>query len=66
MYDFIELYLCFIILTMIHTHESNNYKALSSLHRLTHEFTDNPPETRAIIFVINFLIASVKHCGIDK
>ena len=60
------MYLCFITMIVIHTRESNNYKALSCLHRLAHKFTDNPPETRAIVFVINFLIASVKRCGMHK
>ena len=62
----VRLYLCFIIMTVIHTRESNTYKALSCLYRLTHKFTDNPPETPAIVFVINFLIAAVKRCGMHK
>lgn len=64
----VRLYLCFIIIIiiMIHTRESNTYKALSCLYRLAHKFTDNPPETPAIVFVINFLIASVKRCGVHK
>lgn len=62
----VRLCLCFIIMIVIHTDESNNYKALSCLHRLTHDFTDNPPETRAIVFLINFLNASVKRCGMHK
>lgn len=49
-----------------HTRESNTYKALSCLYRLAHKFADNPPETPAIVFVINFLIASVKRCGMHK
>ena len=49
-----------------HTRESNTYKALSCLYRLAHKFTDNPPETPAIVFVINFLIASLKRCGMHK
>ena len=62
----VRLYLCFIIMTVIHTRESNTYKALSCLYRLTHKFTDNPPETPAIVFVINFLLAAVKRCGMHK
>ena len=62
----VRLYLCFIIMIVIYTHESNTYKALSCLYRLTHDFTDNPSGTRAIVFVINFLIASVKRCGMHK
>ena len=62
----VRLYLCFIIIIMIHTRESNTYKALSCLYRLAHKFTDNPPETPAIVFVVNFLIASVKRCGMHK
>ena len=62
----VPLYVCFIIMIVIHTHENNNYKALSCLHRLTHDFTDNPPETLAIVFVINFLNTSVKRCGMHK
>lgn len=62
----VRLYLCFIIMTVIHTRESNTYKALSCLYRLAHKFTDNPPEIPAIVFVINFLIAAVKRCGMHK
>ena len=62
----VRLCLCFIIMIMIHTPESNTYKELSCLYRLAHKFTDNPPETRAIVFVINFLIVSVKRCGMHK